>query len=92
MTRTIPLIGPAFTEQTPETFKEYVTSLYEQPANTTPVPGVKICYGDKVTQVRFAKGKEKKVTKKDVKVLAEFYEKKETEILELFKKRKVVVV
>jgi len=91
VTRQAPLIGPAFSTYTPETFKQYVTGLYERPAGLSPVSGVKIIFGEKVTQVRFVKGKVKEIKGKDVRVLAEFYEKTEEELLELFKKRKIVI-
>jgi len=90
--RVIPLIAPPLHSYTPEEYREYVRSLYERPEGTTPVSGMKIIFGEKVTQVRFDKGKEKKLSKKEVKVLAEFYEKTEEELLELFGKRKVEVI
>jgi len=92
MTRIIPLLHKPLQEHSPEEYKEYIQSLYIQPEGTTPVNGVKIVFGEKVTQVRFTNGKEKKLSRKEVSVLAEFYERKEEELLELFEKRKIVIV
>lgn len=90
--RIIPLIGKALGERTPAEFRQFVRSLYERPEGTSPIDGIKISFGEKVTQVRFVKGKAKEIKAKDVKVLAEFYKRKEEELLELFAKRKVKIL
>jgi hypothetical protein len=89
--RQIPLIGPAFTTQTPESFRNFVKALYEMPEKATPVPHIKIVFGKKVTQVRFSKGVKRVVTKAQLKTLAEFYETSVKDLTELLTKRKVTI-
>ena len=90
--RIIPLIAPPLASYSPESYREYIRSLYVRPPSSTPVNGIKICFGEKVTQVRFTKGKKREIKKKEIELLAEFYKKKYKEILELMKLRKVVIV
>ncbi len=90
--RIIPLLAPALESYDPEDFREYVRSLYERPASSSPVNGIKICFGEKVTQVRFVKGKKREIKKKEIELLAGFYGKKYEEIRELMSLRKVEIV
>lgn len=92
MRRVIPLISKSLSKQTPEEYHAHVKSLYVRPPGSTPVNGVKIVFGKKVTQVRFGKDMPKRITKKQIKMLADFYEKTEQEITELMQKRKVEIV
>ena len=81
-------------KHTPESYKEYVTSLYEKPETSSgsqAVAGVGITFG-KRTIVRVTR-KPKIVLTSEIKLLAEEYGRKYEEVLALFKdkKRKIEV-
>ena len=90
--RTIPLLTTHISHRTPQQLLAYVKGLHKKPENSSPVEGIKIVYGKKVTQVRFTREGKKRVTMTEIKLLSEFYKKPEAGILELMKKRKVDII
>lgn len=90
MRRVIPLIGPDFKRQSPLTFYNRVRSLFEKPAGSSSVEGIKISFGKKVTQVRVTR-QERVVTHQEVELLAKEYDKTVEEISETLTKRKVQI-
>ncbi len=85
-------IGPPLSDQTDESFYDYVKALRKQQASTASktVPDVAILFGSK-TQVRI-KRPVKQVTEAELVLLAAEYEKSIAELTELLTKRKIRIV
>lgn len=90
MRRRIPLLTRRLASFHPKDFWEFVTGLYQKQKNETSVPGVRISFGGKVTQVRIT-DRERKITEAELALLAEEYERTIEELRELLKKRKIEV-
>jgi len=89
--KTIPLTGPEFSSQTPDSFISYVKSLIHNKTSKE-VQGVSISIsGSNKLTIRFSR-ETKVVSREELSLLAKEYKQDEQELLKLFRKRKIEVI
>lgn len=86
----LPLTGPKFEDQTPQTFMLYVKSLLNNNNISKEVSGISLTIGSKKTVIKVLR-ESKSFTRDEITILAKEYGVAESFLLELFKKRKIGV-